>query len=434
MQPMISRLRELFADEPLLSQVIWKEGSTSDISINGLHYPAVPMLHAGGRVVLTEGQSVGHAAFHTWEGMASALEEARRHMSVGRLAPLPIEQRQPLQLVDGRRRVLSPTTSHEHLQALWEEVRVGTDGPLHVRSQESLVDTWLLSREGDLLTRHEQSTVLSVEHLERTTGRIQVEHLIFQGLMEDFSAESKQSLLVAMKRGAGEECDSFSSGHYPCLMSEQVAGVFLHEVVGHLFEADTATAPDLRKRYGENIAPELVTVYEKPDVLFDDEGVLTGTTWMIAEGKVHHLLHSRETARQMGHRPNGHGRSLRGWHPAIPRMHHTMMDAGDANPYDLRREFPKTIYLEEIEHATSRAGVFTLQIKRAALLERGRCVQELGRVIVRGRCLEALQQIVGVGRERNTQMQSCWKKQQDGLIVSTTAPCVLFASLWLGKE
>lgn len=72
------------------------------------------------------------------------------------------------------------------------------------------------------------------------------------------------------------------AGLYTVILSPDVSGVFAHEAIGHLAEADLSTNGILFPLRGKKIAPDSVTIMDSPLVqypegigvtLYDDEGV-----------------------------------------------------------------------------------------------------------------------------------------------------------------
>ena len=81
-------------------------------------------------------------------------------------------------------------------------------------------------------------------------------------------------------------------GEMPVLLDQELAGVFVHEAVGHASEADLVLEGDsiLKNRIGEQIASPLITIIDDPTLHefgyypFDAEGVQSKKTEIIREG------------------------------------------------------------------------------------------------------------------------------------------------------
>jgi len=345
--------------------------------------------------------------------------------------------RQPQRMLDdacaGRPTDLFDRATWHRLTSLQHEWEQQAEGRVILQMRTEQSDTCYLNSQGDRLLRREGSSSLSIEHLDVRSRSIRFRSYIDLMPPLDLLREVQPEIGRWMQEGAAE-ANEFRSGEYPCLLSPAVAGFFIHEVVGHLFEADTETASRLNEHRGRLIAPSFVSIGEAPRDRFDDEGTLTGETMMIREGRIDSLLHSRETASLYGCAPSGNARSLLGHHPPIPRMQHTILVPGDASEEEMRNMFPQMISLERVTGGYSRSGEFVLQVSDAHLVENGYVTRPLGRMIVRGQCMRALRDIAAVGQQTRTRFFQCMKGEQNGLIVSATTPSLLLHSLWIGKN
>jgi len=80
---------------------------------------------------------------------------------------------------------------------------------------------------------------------------------------------------VALARGVGEtavallDAETPNGGTFPVVLDQELAGVFVHEAVGHATEADIILEGDscLEGKLGERIGSELVTVKDDPSLM-----------------------------------------------------------------------------------------------------------------------------------------------------------------------
>ncbi|MDH5418967.1 MAG: TldD/PmbA family protein, partial [Candidatus Bathyarchaeota archaeon] len=106
-------------------------------------------------------------------------------------------------------------------------------------------------------------------------------------------------------------------GTFPAVIGTNVVGVFIHEALGHLAEADlTLSGSVLSDKLEKKIASEVITVYDDGTVKgafgsfkYDDEGVPTQKTILIKNGKLAGLMHNRETAYKFNMKPTGNARA-----------------------------------------------------------------------------------------------------------------------------
>jgi TldD protein len=136
-----------------------------------------------------------------------------------------------------------------------------------------------------------------------------------------------------------------------------LAGVLLHEAVGHGLEGDfnRKGTSAFAGRVGEQVAAKGVTIVDdgtmperRGSLSFDDEGTPTSRTVLIEDGILKGYMQDRQNARLMGVEPTGNGRRESYAHPPMPRMTNTIMESGEdrsgRNPGEpgrrrLRQEF-----------------------------------------------------------------------------------------------
>jgi len=123
-------------------------------------------------------------------------------------------------------------------------------------------------------------------------------------------------------------------------------GVMFHEAVGHGLEADGVLrdASVFAGRVGENVASELVTLYDDSTIPgkrgsfnVDDEATPASKTLLIERGRLVGYMQDKRTARNMGASVTGNGRRQSFRHPVLVRMTNTNLvpgtDEGDETGY-----------------------------------------------------------------------------------------------------
>lgn len=142
-------------------------------------------------------------------------------------------------------------------------------------------------------------------------------------------------------------------------------GVFVHEALGHNFEADIVKAGgsgviDQEGKPRGSVAAETVNILDgllpgRWDEGFgtefiDDEGVEVYTKLLVEKGEVREMIHNRETAAYFNTKPNGGAFSEMG-DRRIPRMSNTFIQPATEkiwykNLEELIKDIPKGIILE----------------------------------------------------------------------------------------
>ncbi len=229
------------------------------------------------------------------------------------------------------------------------------------------------------------------------------------------------------------------AGVYPVILDQELAGVFIHEAVGHAVEADHVIEGNsiLANKMGEEIASPLVTVYDDPSLHeygyypFDDEGAKSRRTTIIQNGVLKSFLHSRETAAKLG----GVSRNSRaqGYARPVIRMSNTFIDKGEMELEEMLAELKNGIYLigSRGGQVNPGEGIFQFNAERGFMVKNGEISTPLRDVSLSGNTLEILKNVVAVGNDLEMNSGRCGKAGQ--LVpVSDGAPHVLVSKAVVG--
>lgn len=250
---------------------------------------------------------------------------------------------------------------------------------------------------------------------------------------------------VALAREVGEtavlllDAQAPKGGTYPVVLDQELAGVFVHEAVGHATEGDIILAGDscLEGKLGEKIASTLVTVKDDPSLMlngyypFDDEGSLAQETVLVEKGVLRSFLNSRETAARLGGVPRN-ARS-EGMNRPVVRMSNTYIANGDWKLEEILEELGSGVYLAGSRggQVSTGEGVFQFNAKSGYLVEDGEKTQLLRDVSLSGKILETLLHVKAVGNDLKYNSGRCGKSGQ--LVpVSDGSPHLLVAQATVG--
>jgi len=250
------------------------------------------------------------------------------------------------------------------------------------------------------------------------------------------AAEEALLLLEAVEAPAGEMPVILAPGH---------AGVFVHEAVGHLLEADF-----IRKKtsifwdkLGKKIGSPLLSIYDDPtrpsfrgSYNIDDEGAAPAKTLLIDRGVVHSFLQDRLSSRLMGRPLTGHGRRQDYTCIPIPRMSNTYVDRGQDDPGDILRSVAKGIYAEKFEGGqVEDSGKFTFSISAGYLVEEGRLTAPIKQATLIGTNIDILQKIDRVGSDLSFGLQTgtCGKEGQE-VPVTDGCPTIRISRMTVGGQ
>ncbi len=185
-------------------------------------------------------------------------------------------------------------------------------------------------------------------------------------------------------------------------------GVWLHEIVGHLLEADLAAGRFAPERIGRRVACELVTVTDdarlaggRASAVVDDEGTPARTTTLIEAGILTALLTDRATARRMNLPESGSGRRQDYRFEPLPRTSNLLLAAGDADPESLLEEAGAGLYVTMIGNGIVRPAddAFAFDVLEGYEIENGRVAHPVQRLRVSGRPSEMLNCVRGIASD-----------------------------------
>jgi len=250
---------------------------------------------------------------------------------------------------------------------------------------------------------------------------------------------------VALAREVGEtavallDAQAPKGGTYPVVLDQELAGVFVHEAVGHATEGDIILEGDscLEGKLGEMIASELVTVKDDPSLMlngyypFDDEGSLAQETVLVEKGVLRSFLNTRETAGRLGGVPRN--ARAEGTDRPVVRMSNTYIANGDWKLEEILEELGSGVYLAGSRggQVSTGEGVFQFNAKSGYLVEDGEKTKLLRDVSLSGKILETLMHVKAVGNDLKYNSGRCGKSGQ--LVpVSDGSPHLLVSQATVG--
>ena len=150
-------------------------------------------------------------------------------------------------------------------------------------------------------------------------------------------------------------------GKVDLVISPEVAGIAVHESVGHPYELDRIMGREAAQAgesfvkpsmLGERIGTEEVTVIEDPTIpnswgfyLYDDEGVKARPRYLIRNGVINEFLMNREYAAKLGMHSNAAARAISYKREPIVRMANTYLAPGDYKFEELIEDVKLGVYM-----------------------------------------------------------------------------------------
>ncbi len=201
-------------------------------------------------------------------------------------------------------------------------------------------------------------------------------------LYSDANVDELVREVVAQTVGGFEAVEA-PSGEMPVVLAGGIAGVILHEAIGHGMEADfnrkgTSIYAD---RIGQRIAGSDVTIFDdgtlpglRGSLNVDDEGAATQRTVLVENGILRSYLHDRISARHYQVAPTGSGRRQSFRFPPVPRMRTTYMISGPHDPEEIIASVKRGIYARVIGNGEVNigAGDFSFYLVQGRLIENGK--------------------------------------------------------------
>jgi TldD protein len=212
-------------------------------------------------------------------------------------------------------------------------------------------------------------------------------------------------------------------GAMPVVMANGFGGTLFHEACGHGLEADAIAknASIYAGRMGELVASANVSAFDDGSLTngwgsaaFDDEGVPTGKTTVIENGRLCGYLYDRLRARAAGAQPTGNGRRQSFRHVPIPRMTTTYIAPGEASADEIiaatkRGFYAKSLAGGQVEPAS---GDFVFGVSEGYLIEDGKVTTPLRGATLIGSGIEVLKRIDMIANDFDVRSGMCGKDGQ----------------------
>jgi len=228
-------------------------------------------------------------------------------------------------------------------------------------------------------------------------------------------------------------------GTMPVILDPELAGVFIHEAVGHASEADIVLEGGscLEGKLGEKIASGNLRVIDDPTFkgygyyTFDSEGSKAKKTTIIDNGFLNSYLHNRETAGKLGGEPCN--ARAQGMSVPVVRMSNTYIDNGDSSFEEMCSEIKDGIYLigSRGGQVNPAEGVFQFNAERGFLIKDGEISMPLRDVSLAGNTIDILQNILLIGKDLTMNSGRCGKSGQS-VPVSDGSPHIAISKAVVG--
>lgn len=222
-------------------------------------------------------------------------------------------------------------------------------------------------------------------------------------------------------------------GFYNIILANKPAGLFIHECIGHLSEADLALQNNSINKLFESqikVGIDSLNVIDNGSLKlagwtpFDNEGIKSEETYIIKSGYLNSMLHSIETAITTGFHPTGNSRSVNAKYNPIVRMTNTYLDKGDHKVNHLISNTKNGIYIDSFSTCYGYQDVF-LKPNRSYYIRDGKISSPVMVPTIKDNAITLLNKVVSICDDLkfyNSLMTGCSKGDQILLPVGIGSP------------
>lgn len=245
----------------------------------------------------------------------------------------------------------------------------------------------------------------------------------------------------ALRRARDAEVRSDApEGRLPVVFAGATSGVLVHELIGHLLEADIIASGGtaLSSRLSTRVCPAPLTVLDDPtredgwgSFRYDDEGRTARPTPLLHHGEVCGVLtdtahHGVPGASHQGH----NARRASHEHAPLPRMSNLSVAPGPDRADDVLGDLRFAVYCDGLSRGQvdPASGRFVLNMTSGRAVRSGRLSETLGPAFLTGDVLDVLASVRAVGDDPDDMQTVCGKGGQQ-VLVEMLAPTLLVTDI-----
>ena len=310
----------------------------------------------------------------------------------------------------------------------------------------------VITSRGEITTGKESTQGLRL-HLKKKTKKEPIEVTSTQlaptpyGILalDDLSAQIKSTIHLLNNLARAK---SISSGSMPVIFegapssllpySTGNAGIWLHEAIGHLLEADQYKLHPLAQMGARfthiplSISDAPLKLHVDSGLAYDDEGIPADATPLIVDGYLQQVLTDRYHSELLHVPHTGNGRRQDYRFAPLPRMTNLSLHPGSTSNESLVAGVKQGIYVKTIAHGQTHADNQRVQlvIKEGYRIQNGQITHPITNVTIEGHGKDMLNQIEGIGNDPPSEphMVLC-KKNQQVVPVYVSSPTVLIQGM-----
>lgn len=259
-------------------------------------------------------------------------------------------------------------------------------------------------------------------HFQDTRGGLGQLQDHFLVLPESFEPWIDEIYLMTTRKAEGVAPES---GVKDLILAPDLAGIIMHEAVGHAVEADLVLAGSVAAHMIEHpVGSSLITFVDYANsyksaptpqpVHIDDEGIEAENTTIIEAGVLKSYMNNRETAVHFEQKPTGHARAFTYADEPLIRMRNTAVHPGKSSVEEMIASIKDGYYLMKAgKGQADTSGEFMFAVGTGFEIKNGKLGKVLRDCSVSGLAFDLLQSVSMVGNEFkwDTSGYYCTKKQ-----------------------
>lgn len=315
-----------------------------------------------------------------------------------------------------------------------------------VRYADSLRRVIYANSEGTYIEQEVPDVTLMLVAVARKNGDVQqgFESLGFAAGFEKALGHEERARSAAKRAVDLLSAKPVKGGRYTVILDQDLAGVFIHEAFGHICEADFLLRNEPMRRVmriGKRFGVEALNVVDdgfipgaRGNCPYDDEGVPRGRVYLVKEGVLTGLMHSRATAKKLSANPTGNARAVSWEHEPIVRMRNTFIEPGSYTFEEMLNGIEHGIYACGAFGGQTEFEQFTFSAAYGYEIVNGKLGDMVRDVVLTGNVFQTLGGIEMIGNnfELRGSAGGCGKGGQWPLPITTGAPHVRIRSVIVG--
>jgi TldD protein len=215
-----------------------------------------------------------------------------------------------------------------------------------------------------------------------------------------------------------------SAGVKKCVLGSELAGMLAHEAIGHTVEADLVLGGSVAGNYmNKEVASSLVSMVDfahtalgKPcplPVYVDDEGTIAEDVTLIENGILKSYMHSKESARHFGVKPQGNARGFSFSDEPLIRMRNTAVIPGKSKLEDMIASVDDGYYLLKTGNGQAdTTSEFMFSVNMGYEIKKGKIGKALRETTISGVAFEMLKTVDMISDDMYWECSGfCGKKQ-----------------------